>query len=204
MLTGIAVVASLALTASFIAADPALAVDVSSSSLTWTAGHTCYDLSGGESYAVVCVELGIYTSSNGQAHITAQTEVDCSGASCYAAQVNASVESTTYSPTPSMVMCGIIPNYAPPPCIVGSTGRTYEFPFNGINISYGGGCVDNVWAVVFVTGSGPDSATYVQPAPNTPGGESGTPYTFPAGHANLGTAHYDVCEGAEGTFTFTK
>ena len=187
LLAGTAVIAALVISASFILTGSARAVDASPNSLTWTGGHKCVALDGNPN-AGICVELGIYTSSNGQAHVTAQVEAIChiAGASavCTTADIFASVESPSYNPTPGEGGCN-----PPNSTFSCQSPRTFLYPFGGIDIT-NGTCAYNVWAVVF---AGPGHPSYVQ-APSIP------PIELPA---NLGTAHYDVCEGSGPSFTFT-
>ena len=191
ILASAAVAAALALSASVLAADPALAVDVSSTPLSIASGHTCKDISGGNNTAVLCADLAIYVSSNGQAHVTAEAEVVCGGGYwCTGADVNASVEEGASHPTPSLGDCGTLSAFC------NESGRTYLFPFNGFNISPGGLCVNNAWATLFQQPSGSNTITSITES----NGSNGFMYDL---SGNLSTPHYNVCEDSDGTFTFT-
>ena len=189
---GAAVTLSLVLSASFLAAGPALAVSVGTSGLPYTAGHTCVNIDPSLGTEGLCVELAVYWSASGQASAVAQVEGFCSNAQstapyeqCSHIEVVASGENTTTAKagTATDATCG---SGSSTPCV--KNGRTYFVPMGGIHIA-ANSCAYNVWATVFAAWV--DPSTGITHFSNIDDPDAGSNQLYPAN--NLGTPHYNVC-----------
>ncbi len=217
VLAGTAAVLSLVLGGAIFAASPALAVSSSGLPGIDTAGHTCTDIGDWTSGLAVgeetdlCIELGIYTSSDGISSVVAQVEAICQYP-----------EATPLGPAGTEVAClavddGLAAPYTPDiqgsSDVAGSFGcNSQNFPqactaprsfFEPIattsvtdNYEYlviipGGPCINNIWAVAFV------------------GTEIFTPDYNSTGRmgylsSNLGTPHFSVCLSSSGVPEWTQ
>jgi hypothetical protein len=189
LFTGAAVILTLALSASVLAADPALAV--SANGLAYTHGHVCTNF-GNTTFpqADLCVEVAIYypsdASTTGVAYIVPQVEGYCqysSGNYDYCDTVNVVGEVSNGGDTSNQGtgLC-TSPNNHQAGTADCEGGRNYFAPLGpGIPISLGA-CALNVWATVVGSVLGNETNIYY--------GTGGGPHVL---GSNFSTAHYEVC-----------
>jgi hypothetical protein len=188
------VILSLVMSASFLAANPALAV--SANSLPYTHGHTCSSF-GKTTFPQIdiCVEVAVYYPSNAgmtdTVYIVPQIEAICQYSSgnydyCTSAAVWGEVSKGTYTTSQGSADC-FSPNVnqGTPYC---EAGRNYfDLLGQSIPITFGS-CADNVWATVVGSDTGDKTNIYYA----TAGGDA------VVSSSNYGTAHYNVCIPASG------
>lgn len=196
LFTGAAVLLSLVLSASFLAADPALAADIGSSGLPYATGHTCVNVpdTGPDG---MCIDLAVYWSASGQASAVAQVEAWCTPLNyspayqqCDKIDVYASAENPTTAKagTASEGTCGS--------GACEKTTRTFIYPLGGIHIA-ANSCADNVWATVFEDWQNPSNDITYWSAIYDPDFSGALTLS-----ANLSTPHYNICLlGTSATFS---
>lgn len=183
----IAVAATLCL--SVLGSSPAFAE--STNPLPGGGGHTCKQLADdGFNTTVICLDLGLYTTSSGAQFITAQVEFLCSidggdPTECFSGAAKATVANGAGYTDWTVKGCNTVP------CQASSvTGRSYLFPFGGLSIGPGI-CDANVWASVEGTQS--MSPTFLTPFDNL----------TQQLRSNFATPHFNVCETSTGQIKYT-
>lgn len=176
-----AVCLALVMSAIMLVSAPALAD--AGTGLSQIAGHTCQGSPPNQAIReVLCIEIGIYVTSSGESFVTSQVEAICENSGgvvegCASAAVAGEVANGSGGSSGGSGSCD-------GNCESGGL-RNYFDPLGGFPISVGT-CDDNVWGVVEV------GSNVI--------GEDGS---FISVVANIGTAHFNVCEPSSGQFTFS-